>query len=153
MVVKRRCEPSRDRGSAIVILHRRRHVRLPAFVGESVRDDDSMAIDADGAARLAVEPAMTVTDQVRLDDSADVRCDETSQRTTACGPRLLLTVREAAHALGVGRSTVYELINAGELEVVHIGRACRVPVAVVEAYVERLRQPRDSTGLAVRARP
>ena len=135
------------------MLHRRQHVRLPAVMGESVRDDDSMAIDAGGAARLAVEAAMTVTNQVRLDDSADVRCHETAQRRTAPGPRLLLTVREAAHALGVGRSTAYELINAGELEVVHIGRACRVPVAVVEAYVERLRRPRDSTRLAVRARP
>jgi len=66
---------------------------------------------------------------------------------------VLLTVREAAHALGVGRSTAYELITAGELEVVHIGRACRIPVAVVEAYVERLRLPRNSTGVAVRPHP
>ena len=53
-------------------------------------------------------------------------------------PRLL-TVFVAARLLGVGRSTAYELIAAGELEVVHIGRSARVPVAAVDAYVERLR--------------
>jgi excisionase family DNA binding protein len=120
-------------------------------VRESVHDDELMAIDADRAARVAVEAAMAVTDQLRLDDAADVRRSDATQRATASGPRLLLTVREAAHALGMGRSTACELIHAVELEVVHIGRACRVPVAVVEAYVERLRRPRDSTTrLAVR---
>jgi excisionase family DNA binding protein len=109
-----------------------------------------MAIDA---ARSAVRTAITATDQLGLGDAADARRDDVARSAAASGPRLLLTVRETAHALGVGRSTAYELINAGELEVVHIGRACRVPVAVVEAYVERLRQPRDSTRLAVSARP
>jgi excisionase family DNA binding protein len=51
------------------------------------------------------------------------------------GP-LLLTIPEAAALLRVGRSTAYEFVGRGELEVVHIGRAVRVPVA---ALVERLR--------------
>jgi excisionase family DNA binding protein len=53
--------------------------------------------------------------------------------------RLLVTVREAGNVLSIGRSTVYELIAAGELEVVHIGRSCRVPVAALELLVDRLR--------------
>ena len=93
------------------------------------------------------------TDQLGVGNAGDAPRDETAQTATASGPRLLLTVREAAHALGVGRSTAYELITAGELEVVHIGRLCRIPVAVVEAYVERLRRPRNSTGVAVRPHP
>lgn len=42
-------------------------------------------------------------------------------------PPLLLTVVEAAAMLGVGRTTAYELIAAGQLQVVHIGgrRGCR----------------------------
>lgn len=52
--------------------------------------------------------------------------------------QLLVTVREAAALLGVGRTTAYELIARGELDVVHIGRATRVPVASLEDYVERL---------------
>ena len=49
--------------------------------------------------------------------------------------RLLVTVVEAARVLAVGRTTVYALINAGELRVVHIGRAVRVPVEELRRYV------------------
>ena len=63
-----------------------------------------------------------------------------SKQAPANAP-LLITIREAATILRLGRSKVYELIGAGELEVVHIGRACRLPIDGVEAYVERLRGP------------
>jgi excisionase family DNA binding protein len=52
--------------------------------------------------------------------------------------RLLLTVVEAASMLGVGRTKVYELITGGELQVVHIGRAARVPLVAVRQYVDGL---------------
>ena len=58
---------------------------------------------------------------------------------------LLLTVPQAAQVLAIGRSTAYELIAAGELEVVHIGRSVRVPVRALEEYVGRLRERRGST--------
>jgi excisionase family DNA binding protein len=48
-------------------------------------------------------------------------------RTNDDGQQLLLTIPQAAQRLGVGRTTVYELTNAGELEVVHIGRCARIP--------------------------
>ncbi len=54
-------------------------------------------------------------------------------------PRLLLTVVEAAEVLGVGRSTMYELIRTGQVEVVHLGRCARVPTTALEEFVERLR--------------
>ena len=57
---------------------------------------------------------------------------------TALEP-LLITVAETAEVLGVGRTTVYELITSGDLEVVHIGRSARVPVASTRAFVDRLR--------------
>jgi len=53
---------------------------------------------------------------------------------------LLLRVPAAAELLGVSRSTMYELIAAGAIQTVHIGRACRVPRAEVEQYVEQLRR-------------
>jgi excisionase family DNA binding protein len=55
------------------------------------------------------------------------------------GDRLLLRMTEAAERLGVGRSTVYELVARGELEVVHIGRAARVPAEALDDFVRRLR--------------
>ncbi|WP_322751051.1 MULTISPECIES: helix-turn-helix domain-containing protein [unclassified Frankia] len=53
--------------------------------------------------------------------------------------KLLLTVDETAALLGVGRSTIYDLIRGHRLESVRIGRARRVPRAAVLAYVDRLR--------------
>ena len=52
-------------------------------------------------------------------------------------PRLLLRVPEAAARLGLGRSTVYELIQAREISVIRIGKAVRIPAAALEAWVER----------------
>ncbi len=53
--------------------------------------------------------------------------------------KLLLTTDEAAEVLGVGRTTVYELLNAGLVESVRIGRSRRIPRAALVAYVDRLR--------------
>ena len=52
---------------------------------------------------------------------------------------LLLTVEQAAALLAVSRTTTYCLIRDGLLRTVHIYRSCRVPLAEVRAYVERLR--------------
>ena len=55
----------------------------------------------------------------------DIRI-ENKQRGTAAGVvPLLLTIPQAAAVLAVGRTTVYELIGAGDLEAVHIGRSAR----------------------------
>ena len=53
--------------------------------------------------------------------------------------QLLLTPKEAASALGIGRSKLYELLQAGELESVHIGTCRRVTADTLVSYVERLR--------------
>jgi excisionase family DNA binding protein len=58
---------------------------------------------------------------------------------TAHSAPLLLTIFETAALLSVGRTTVYELIAAGELETVHIGRAVRVPADALKGFVSRLR--------------
>ena len=69
---------------------------------------------------------------------------------------LLLTMSEAARVLSVGRTTMYELVGAGEIEVVHIGRSARVPVGALEEFVERRRaggatvRPRTSAARAKR---
>ncbi|MDQ1628772.1 MAG: hypothetical protein QOI54_2516 [Actinomycetota bacterium] len=53
--------------------------------------------------------------------------------------RLLLTPREAAALLGIGRSKLYLLLQSGDLESVHVGSCRRIPVDSVTALVERLR--------------
>jgi excisionase family DNA binding protein len=55
--------------------------------------------------------------------------------------RLLLKVAEAAAMLGIGRTKAYELIGRGELQIVHIDGAARVPLVAVHRYVDRLLSP------------
>jgi excisionase family DNA binding protein len=56
-------------------------------------------------------------------------------------PRLLLTPEEAARALGVGRTTLYELLRTGAVTSVRIGGSRRVPTSAVEDYVRSLTTP------------
>ena len=51
-----------------------------------------------------------------------------------------LTEADTAAALGICRSKLYELLQAGVIESVHIGASRRIPVAAMVEYVERLRQ-------------
>jgi excisionase family DNA binding protein len=51
----------------------------------------------------------------------------------------LLTVKQAARVLNLGRSTVYQLIADGRLEVVHIGRSTRVPTDAISKLIGALR--------------
>ncbi|MBR0554029.1 helix-turn-helix domain-containing protein [Stakelama marina] len=48
-------------------------------------------------------------------------------------------INDAARMIGVGRTKLYELISAGELETVKIGNATRVTTASLHALVMRLR--------------
>lgn len=51
----------------------------------------------------------------------------------------LVSIPEACAGLGVGRSTFYEMVTRGDVEVVRIGRRTLVPVAAIESYVQTLR--------------
>lgn len=53
--------------------------------------------------------------------------------------RLLLNPTEAAAVLGIGRSKVYELLQNGQLESVHIGSCRRVPAEALHRFVLSLR--------------
>lgn len=49
---------------------------------------------------------------------------------------LLLRVDEAAEALALSRTKVYELMASGELESVKLGRSRRVPTAALADFLE-----------------
>lgn len=52
-------------------------------------------------------------------------------------PRLLRP-RQAAQALGVGNTRLYELIATGELETVRLGpRATGIKLSSIEAFIDR----------------
>ena len=54
-------------------------------------------------------------------------------------PVVLVDIVTAARRLGIGRSSVYRLIETGQLDVVHVGRSARIPVAAIDDLVDRLR--------------
>ena len=51
---------------------------------------------------------------------------------------LLVSVERAAELLGVGRTLVYEMLRAGSLPSIALGRRRLVPVKGLEAFVEQL---------------
>jgi excisionase family DNA binding protein len=53
--------------------------------------------------------------------------------------KVLLTPTEAAVALGIGRSKVYELMRSGALVSVRIDSCRRIPIDDLTALVARLR--------------
>ena len=62
--------------------------------------------------------------------------------TVRADDRLLLTVLDAARRLEVSRSLLYQLMAAGEIEFIHVGRLRRVPATALTAYVNRQRPRR-----------
>jgi excisionase family DNA binding protein len=88
----------------------------------------------------ARQEATSLDESVQSADDAGVR------------DRLLLTKGEAAASLGVSVRTLERMVAAGRLPVVHVEGACRIRVADITAYVERL-DPRPPTQPPVVARP
>lgn len=52
---------------------------------------------------------------------------------------LCVRVDHAIRMLGIGKTKLYELIGAGELEMIRIGRRTLIVQASIDSLVERLR--------------
>ena len=50
---------------------------------------------------------------------------------------ICVKVNDAARMIGVGRTKLYELIAAGEVDVVKLGKSTRVTTASLKSLVER----------------
>lgn len=61
-------------------------------------------------------------------------------------PRLRLTVPEAAEALAISRSKLYELLASGAIASIRIDGSRRIPVTALEEYVSRLLAERTAAG-------
>lgn len=59
--------------------------------------------------------------------------------TPNSSPRLLLTVDEAAAALGMGRTAIFEQLRLGRLKSVKVGRARRIPLDYIEDFITLLK--------------
>ena len=54
---------------------------------------------------------------------------------------LLLTAEQAAEALAISRSKIYELLAAGDLPSIQIGRCRRIPARALTDFVQDLALP------------
>ena len=79
--------------------------------------------------------------------------DQEPVGTAAGAAPMLLTIPQTAAVLAVGRTTVYELIGAGDLEAVHIGRSIRVPVDALRSFVDRRRLSEAAATVAAASAP
>ena len=55
-------------------------------------------------------------------------------------PRLTVRVPDAMRMLGIGRTKLYELVGQGEIDIIKIGKATRVVVESLHAFVSRQRE-------------
>lgn len=62
----------------------------------------------------------------------------TSDQAPGAGPRFLLTVSEAAAALAISRSKLYELLTAGTVPSIRIDGSRRIPVTALQGYIASL---------------
>ena len=67
---------------------------------------------------------------------------------------LTVRVADAAGLLGIGKTKIYELIGAREIEIIKLGRATLIIRASLEAFIERQRGPAaEAQTLRKRGRP
>src|SRR5665811_2203462 len=108
----------------------------------------AIGVGQPGATCVHQEVTMTATTQLRIVVPTEARPsraraipdEQIINLTIERDEKLLLSVVEAAHRLGVGRSLMYELLGSGQIESMHVGRLHKVPAWALEAFVERQRR-------------
>jgi excisionase family DNA binding protein len=68
----------------------------------------------------------------------------------AAKPRGALTIEDAATYLSLSRSRLYEMVDTGEIAAIHSGRAVRIPVSELDAWIEQQLTEERSRCSAVR---
>ena len=66
---------------------------------------------------------------------------------------VLLTVEDAAQALALGRTKVYELVETGALRSVKIGRCRRIPAHALREFVDSINGCGSGEGLSTASTP
>jgi excisionase family DNA binding protein len=101
-------------------------------------------------------------DAVSIDDQVDTVMPNTTNKASAIAPaygivsqasRLAYGVGDAAEALGLSRSRLYELIAAGEIAACKVGKRTIIQVNELTAFLDRHRVERLPGGRAAPTPP
>lgn len=99
-------------------------------------DGGTLAINGDVSAEIVPAGA----DKARVaayGGASDVAAD-TAGAGAACPDPLLISVKEACRQTGLGRSYMYELMGAGEIAFVHVGKRRLILYAALRRWAQRL---------------
>ncbi|WP_436758253.1 helix-turn-helix domain-containing protein [Streptosporangium sp. V21-05] len=75
-------------------------------------------------------------------DSVPSRKEGFTTKTTP-PPPFLYTIPEAAEALRISRTKLYELLAKNEIQSVRIGRSRKIPASTLRSYVHRLQAEQE----------
>jgi excisionase family DNA binding protein len=89
-------------------------------------------------------PIRRLTDASANGEGTRTAADQTDD---IAGSRLLYSVAEAARLLGVGRTYMFRLIAAGEIESIKVGKLRKIPRDALGRYID---EQRPGQGVAVR---
>ncbi|QQN73333.1 helix-turn-helix domain-containing protein [Croceicoccus sp. YJ47] len=74
---------------------------------------------------------------------AETNDQRTERKNQSAIEPIAMRVPEACRYLGIGRSTLYVLINEGEIEIIKLGSSTLVLAESLRSLVERRRNPAD----------
>ena len=69
------------------------------------------------------------------------------------GHRLTVSIVEAAHLLGIGRTLAYEAARRGDLRTIRVGRRVLVPVLAIEELRAQASEVTESSVRRTRSEP
>ena len=99
-----------------------------------------------------VKPTAPVVSPQRPTDTPDLFSIASLPGVDGCShafPPIAIRIEQATRMMGISRTKLYELIGAGEVETIKLGRATLVLVESLRALVER-RRPAPNAGSATR---
>jgi excisionase family DNA binding protein len=124
-----------------------------SYIGESLARVGDVASGEDlwrdvrhGLARVDID------ETVDRYDAAGIKTSYGRLGTRATTGRLVLSIREAAEALGVSDDLVYEMTARGEIPSLQLGRRRVVPLRAIELLIERSLETFDADAVSARLR-
>ena len=87
--------------------------------------------------RLVVTMVPCNPAQLSNSDTQSVRNNLQPARVTSLQDYpLVMTPAEAAHALGIGRNSIYTLLRSGQLNSIRIGKIIKIPRTALDEYLQ-----------------
>lgn len=115
-------------GTCVVACQEALRTAGPVFANQT---HVSSILNRGGSEYIGEQARTYTTEELKHDDQDD-------RHRAATTGKLLLTVREAAQYLSIGRPKMYELVMRDEVLSVKLGASRRIPAKALEEYVDHL---------------